>query len=292
MTFDEFIEAAWNDHADRPGEVADRLAASVGIVATPSDIVAFARLATHVYGEHLGEWERGIALLDSLRRLAAWDGSEAPAAAVDRGIAVLRYAGGDGAVLDALSHDDRIAVLAGASSAFAGRMDFRRALSSLTAATSLAGKGLREGSPAIRSLAIGGNNLAAALEEKRDRDAAETAGMVMAAECGLKYWKLAGTWLEEERALHRLARSLLCAGQYGVAARHAQRCIDVCKLHDAPPFELFFGYAALAAAAREGGDRAAFEASRSTALALYERIGADERPWCEAEVAALADRPA
>ncbi len=59
MTFDAFIEAAWNDHGDRPAEVADRLEASTGIVATADQIAPYARLATHVLGEHLGEWERG-----------------------------------------------------------------------------------------------------------------------------------------------------------------------------------------------------------------------------------------
>jgi hypothetical protein len=290
MTFDEFIETAWNDHGDRPREVADRLASSLGVVTTPADITPFARLVAHVYGEHLGEWHGGISLLKSLRNLPAWNGSPAVAGAVDRSIAVLRYAGGDGAALDPLSRDDRVAVLAMAGSAFAGRSDFKRALSSLTAAIRSADEGLGAHSAAIRSLAVGGNNVAAALEEKPDRDAAETAGMVMAAECGLKYWKLAGTWLEEERAEYRLARSLLQAGQAGAAAQSARRCIDVCAGNDAPPIELFFGHVVLAVAQRETGDRAAFEASRKTALGLYERIGAEERPWCESELAELEGR--
>ncbi len=287
MNFDEFIETAWNDHGDRPQEVADRLAASTGIVATPADIAPFARLVTHVYGEHLGQWRKGASLLESLRALPVWDASPAVAGAVDRGIAVLRYAGGDDTALEPLSGDDRIAVLASAASAFAGRKDFPRALAALDTAIRASDAGLHAGSPAVRSLAVGGNNVAAALEEKPDRDAAETAGMVMAAECGLRYWKLAGTWLEEERAEYRLARSLLQARQPRAAAGSAQRCIDVCQGNDAAPIELFFGHAVLALARRETGDGEGFAASRETALGWYERIGADERRWCESELLEL-----
>ena len=32
MSFDAFLETAWNDHADRPDEVAARLASSLGLV--------------------------------------------------------------------------------------------------------------------------------------------------------------------------------------------------------------------------------------------------------------------
>jgi hypothetical protein len=287
MNFDEFIESAWNDHGDRPQEVADRLAASTGIVATAAGIAPFARLVTHVYGEHLGQWRNGASLLESLRALPAWDASPAAAGAVDRGIAVLRYAGGDVTALEPLSGDDRIAVLASAASALAGRKDFPRALAALGTAIGAADAGLDADSPAVRSLAAGGNNVAAALEEKPDRDAAETAGMVMAAECGLRFWKLAGTWLEEERALYRLAKSLLQARQPRAAAQSARRCIDLCRENGADPFELFFGHAVLALALREDGDGDGFEVSRKEALGWYGRVGADLRRWCESELLEL-----
>jgi hypothetical protein len=74
---------------------------------------------------------------------------------------------------------------------------------------------------AQRALAAAGNNLAAGLEEKPDRDAAGTAGMVAAAQAGVECWRRAGTWLEHERAEYRLARSLLAAGQAADAAMAA-----------------------------------------------------------------------
>jgi len=242
---------------------------------------------THVYGEHLGLWQPGVDLLNSLRSLSAFDGGPACAGALARGIATLQYASGDTAALESLTIEDRVHVLASAAAAFAGRSAFRQAISAYTEALRLASSGLPSGSPARRALAGGGTNVAAALEEKKDRDPFETTGMVAAAEGGLRYWKEAGTWLEEERAEYRLARSLLQAGTPKAAIRSAQRCVEVCQANDAPPFEQFFGYAVLALAQRAAGDRDAFDASRTRALQLFEEVPQDERRWCATEVEEL-----
>lgn len=289
MTFDAFLETAWDDHGDRPQEVADRLASSLHVVEVSEHIPPLARLVMHVYGEHLGQWDNGIALLESLRALPAFDGSETVGGALKRSIATLRYAGGDTAVLNSLSAEDRISVLALAASAFSGRNGMKRAIAAYSEALALAKTGLPPQSPALRALAVGGNNLASALEEKKDRDAAETEGMLVAAQGGLTYWKQAGTWLEEERAEYRMTRSLLQAGRPKEAIESARRCIDVCVRNDAPAIETFFGWVVLALALRADGDATAFAASRQRALALLERVPEDEKRWCQSDLAELGD---
>lgn len=287
MTLDEFLDAAWDDHADRPQEVADRLAASFHLVSAPEHIAPYARLLTHVHGEHLGRWDRGVELLMALRALPAFDGSGALAQLLNRNVAALRHCAGDSGALHSLPPDERIASLAIAASAWAGRTAYKEALAAYGEALRLAEVGLPDGSPAIRALAVGGNNLAAALEEKADRDASETDGMIVAAKGGLKYWKLAGTWLEEERAEYRLARSLLQAGQPHAAIASATRCIDVCTSNSAPPFEQFFGRAVLALAQRAAGDSGSFAASRAHAIALFGQIPEDERQWAQSTLREL-----
>jgi hypothetical protein len=289
MTFDAFLETAWSDHGDRPQEVADRLASSLHVVETLEHIPPFARLVTHVYGEHLGQWSRGIELLEAMRALPGFDGSEAVEGALGRNIATLRYAGGDAAALASLDVADRAFVLASASAAFAGRGEHLRGIAAYVEALRLANSGLPPGSAAIRALAIGGNNLATALEEKKDRDAAETEGMLVAAQGGLTYWKQAGTWLEEERAEYRLTRSLLRAGRTRDAIESARRCIDVCVRNDAPAIETFFGWVVLALAQRADGDATSFAASRQQALALLERVPDDEKRWCQSDLAEIGD---
>jgi tetratricopeptide (TPR) repeat protein len=287
MTFDEFIETAWNDHAARPQDVAARVAASLPIIETSAQIAAFARLVTHVYGEHLGQWSHGIEILDSLRRIPAYDGSPHVTSIVALNIAVLRYASGDSTVLEPLSREDRVAVLATASSAFAGRGKFKQAISAYGEAVQLARPGLAPDSRATRALAAGGNNLAVALEMKKDRDAIEATGMVAAAKGGLEFWKQAGGWLEEERAEYRLAHSLLEAGEYAAAIASARRCIAICNANNAPAFERFFGHTALARAQRAADNAAEFEAARDQARQLLAHVAPEERQGCQSEFETL-----
>lgn len=285
MSFDEFMKTAWSDHADRADEVAARLAASLHVVDTASQIPRYAGLVTHVYGEHLGQWTQGVIVHEALRGAPAFDDSPEARGAIARGIAALTYCAGDASALLPLSVEDRVAVLAVASSAMLGRHDHAAALAAFDEALQGAQGGLPAGSPALRSLAIGGNNLAAALEEKQDRDEAQTAGMLRAAEAGVTYWTLAGGWLEQERAEFRLTRSLLQAGQPATAA--ARRCLAVCAANDAPDFERFFGHAVLALALRAAGDLAGHDAARQQALACYANVPADEQKWCAGELREL-----
>jgi hypothetical protein len=286
VSFDAFIESAWTDHADHPDAVAMRLEQSLALVEAPTQIPAYVRLVTHVFGEHLGQWQRGIALHDALRRAAAGDDGTGTAA-IARGIATLRYGSGDTSVLAALALEDKIIVLATAASALVGQQQFQPAVDAYTQALTLAQLGLPAGSPAARALAAGGNNLASALEGKRDRNAAETAGMVVAAEGALRYWKLAGTWLEEERAEYRLARSLMQAGDAHGAVASAARCISICSENHAPPFELFFAHAAHAIALRAAGEHAASAAARTWALEQHSLLASDEQTWCKSDLKEL-----
>jgi tetratricopeptide (TPR) repeat protein len=291
MAIDSFLEAAWNDHADHPQAVADRIAASLQMVQAAGDVPPFVRLLAHVYGEHLGEWQRGCELLDALRATLGFDASEAATTLLDRNIAALRFAGGDACALDPLSAEDRVCALAIAASALAGRGDLDRAIVAFDRALALGRAGLPPGSAAIRALAVGGNNLAVTLEDKRDRSALETRAMVAAAEAGVTYWIQAGTWLEEERAEYRLARSLLQAGEPHAAVEHATRCMAICESHDAAPLERFFAHAALAMAQRAAGNAARFDDDRRMATHFFEQLAAEDRTWCQADLDQLADRP-
>ncbi|WP_427912848.1 hypothetical protein ACPWT1_19820 [Ramlibacter sp. MMS24-I3-19] len=285
--FDAFLKTAWAEHGDRPQQVADQLAASLPLVQSSAQVRPFAALASHVYGEHLGQWEAGIALLDSMRALPSQDGSAAAHEPIARAIATLRYAGGDPSVLGSLDAHDRTFVLASAAAMFTGRGEFDRAIAAYSQAVKAGEAGLAPKSPAVGALAVGGNNLAAALEGKADATARELEAMVAAAEGGLTFWKQAGTWLQEERAEYRLTRSLLRAGRARDAVASAQRCIAVCAANDAPAFERFFGQAVLALALRAAGDGRAFATHRDLALGLLAQLPEGEKAWCERERAEL-----
>lgn len=164
-----------------------------------------------------------------------------------------------------------------------------RAIAALTEALELGEAGLPADSAAIRALAVAGNNLAVALEERAVRSAFETRAMIVAAEAGLPYWTQAGAWLEAERAEYRLARSLLQSGQAQAATSHARRCLDLCEQHSAAPFERFFGHAVLALAHRALGCNADFEMHRQSAIRQLARVEEADRAACDTTQAELAD---
>lgn len=287
MSFDDDIRDAWRDHGDRPREVGDLLPTLRDRIDQPEQLAPFARLATHVLGEHLGAWDEGVTLLSELRDRTVAAG-DAARAALARSIQALEIAAGRAEAGPALASETRIAALADAASMLSGRGDLDASIQALDTALALAGDDLADGSTAIRALAVAGNNLAEALEAKPDRSRAQTLGMLRAAEAGLTYWRRAGTWLEEERAYYRLARSHLAAGDVPRAIAAIERCLAVCVANEAPPFERFFGHAVLALARRAAGDRVGFERARDEALVLHTQVPADDQRWCAGELAELS----
>jgi tetratricopeptide (TPR) repeat protein len=285
---DAFLKTAWADHGNHPQDVAERLSDSIGLIQALEEFAPYVRLVVHVYGEHLGQWQGAVELLDRLRTLTAFRASPEAATTIDQAIATMRFASGEATALDTLPLEARVSALATAASALSARDEQQSAIAALERALELAEAGLPEGSPAARALAVAGNNMAVVLEDKPGRDAVQTAAMLMAAEAGLKYWKLAGTWLEEERAEYRLARSQLQAGKFRDAVASGQRCIAVCRRNGAPAFEQFFGFAVLALAQRSAGDREASEANRAEAMRQLEEVSSEERQWCGTDLAELS----
>jgi hypothetical protein len=286
-TVDALLKNAWAEHGDHPQEVAERLSASIGLIQAREEFAPYVRLLTHVYGEHLGQWQHAVGLLDRLRTLPAFDGSPEVTRKIDQAVATMRFASGDAAALHALPLEARVSAIATAASALAARNELQQAIASYQGALQLAAAGLPDGSPAIRALAVAGNNLAAVLEGKPERDAPQTEAMLSAAEAALKYWKLAGTWLEEEGAEYRLARSQLQAGKAWEAVASAHRCVAVCRKNSASAFEQFFGFAVLALAQRGTGDREASKENRAEAMRQLELVSSEERQWCSSDLAEL-----
>lgn len=283
VTLQSVLQSGWRDHGDHPEDVASRLAESFALVAAPADIGPFVRLLAHVCGEHLGQWQRGVELLEALTRMPAFDGSELASGPVTRATAMLRYAGGDPSALEGLSDEDATYALAIAADALAARGQMAQAIDAFFQALARAPGTPATGHPVVHALAVTGNNLSAALEKSAVLGPVERDAMIAAAETGLRHWKLAGTWLEEERAEYQLARCQLRAGDAGAALASIDRCIAVCTRNAAPPFELFFGHAVRAVACRAMGNLAAFAESRQVALQQHALVPAEERQWCERE---------
>jgi hypothetical protein len=287
MDYESFLNDAWSDHAEQPEAVAERLGPATALLQETAQITGFAQLAAHVFGAHLGHWQRGIAFLETLRQLPSFAADTEAEATIVRLTAALGLAHGDvDTELPEMSVSERVRVLSVAAAALTGQAQTERAADLFSRALELI-SGLNHTDPAQRALAVTSNNLAADLEQKADRTASQTALMLLAARTARTRWELAGTWLNVERAEYRLARSHLAAGELNEALEHAQSCLAISRANGAEPRELFWGFECLARVAHARQDGAAFDAALLEARAALTALGGSTAD-CERALEQLA----
>lgn len=292
--FDRWLDQAWTDHVDHPAAVADRIEAEgTSLAAKDTDVHALARLSHHVFGDHLGgapgRLDAGRAQLQRLAAHAqAGDGARAGIALLDASLALTA----GGTLPGGLGTSERIRVQALAASNLSER-DCARAAALLQQALAEAEiAALADGDPAVRALAITGNNLAVAFEGRPTRSADERALMILAARTGREYWGRAGTWLETERAEYRLAKTWLAAGDPVQARRHAQACLEIVRANPGEQgevaLEAFFGWEALGCVEAAAGNRIGHAEALAQARAAFERLDAGDQGWARASLDTLA----
>ena len=299
MTLEEFVSQGWQDHGDDAAGVFGRFGDAPSLVTDAAHLPALAALIVHVSGEHLGRWADGVAHLERLESLPVFDAASPHGKAVLRSKAVLHRCAGNkeeeerctAASLtggDVPEASDRIRILAVASSALAGQKQLDRARADLEEAVALAAYGPTKDDPAARSLAITSHNLAVEFEKKDELTDDERALMLRCAFVSLDFWKIAGGWMETERAEYRLAMSHLKAGDAKNALGHARQCLAVIEANGSDPYEAFFAREAIARAHLGARHSDSARRERDAMAALLPSI-ADEgnRSYAEGEFAKL-----
>jgi hypothetical protein len=296
MTLDAFVAQGWQDHAKEPAAVWARLHEALPLVSNAGEIPFVAALVTHVSGEHLGKWAEGVAMLAQLGGLPVCAAGSPEAKVLSRSQAALLLCAGDeagwkrAAAAGGSGHEasDRIRILATASSALAGQHRTAEAITRFEEALALASYGPDAKDPAARALAVTGNNLAAELAEKAELTEAEKHLMIEAAKTGRKYWEIAGTWREVERAEYRLSVSYLKAGITKAAREHAALCLLIVHANGSEPGELFFGFECESRAYMASLDHEGARAARLAAAEVLEKIeDPGTREFCAGELAKL-----
>ncbi len=286
MKFETYIAQAWTDHANQPQQVADGFLNAVSSVETEGQLVQLVGLVTHVMGEHLGQWTEGQALLEKYQTIEPFAVAADAQNAIQRSLAVMKMGRSESPDMENFSRSDKIRVFAVAASALSGR-DVDRAHAFLLSALELARTGMDRQDPANRVLAVTGNNLACALEEKKSRTSAETALMILSARTAREYWEIAGGWLEVSRAEYRLAMSYLEAADTAEALKHAQTCLEICRENMAGDLDLFFAFEALAKVERFRRNDIGFKTAFEQAVQHFNKLNEDDKSWCEPSLKAL-----
>ena len=290
MDFSTFNNQAWDDHVTVAREVAQRLSQGVALVTSESQLNQLANLAHHVHGSHLGEWRAGTAFIEGLTALPQFQPQGASGTSLRRYLASLALSAGDtqAAGRDTLSTSDAIQVEAMAAANLAEH-DAARSTRLLHQALDQAGRaGLDATDPVHRALAIAGNSIAVALEEKAARSAEERGLMILAAQTARYHWAIAGTWLETERAEYRLAITWLQADDLPQARTHAQNCLEIVAANQGEALERLFGWEALGRVERAAGNAAGHAQALLNARTAFSELAAADQAWCAACIDQLA----
>jgi len=283
MRFETYLDQAWALHGTQPETFAAELNSALPLVQTGDHLAQLVRLATHLFGDHLGRWTDGLNFLSGLQNNPKLVTGKETEMAILRGIEVMRMGSGLAPSLSSFSSSDQAKIMAAASSAL-GEHDAKRAADFLNQARDLANAHLDAKDSANRALAVSGNNLAGALERKLNRSPQETELMILAAQTGREYWEIAGTWNQVAYAEYRLTMTFVQANDLAKALQHAQLFRDICIENKAEDRDMFYCYEALAVVERAQKNSASFQKAVEQAKTYFEKLSAEHKTWCEPEM--------
>lgn len=275
MTFKEYLNHAWSTHANEPEKLASEFKNNFNLMETEDDVMSMSHLIVHVCGEHLGKWQMGLDLLKKIKNNATIKDKNA----MKRYVMILTLGNNPNLSIDDLSSSDQAIVYATTACALVNlggiknaEKLFKKAILTMNAVSST--------DPANRALAINGNNIAGHLEQKIDLSDLESAFMLEAAIAGRKYWELAGSWKEVERAEYRLSKSYLKINQGTKALLHAEKCLEIVEKNNNEALEAFFAHKVMAESHINLKNRLGFDSSHNAMKLALDKLDSADQSWC------------
>ena len=278
--FSTYCNQAWNDHAENSSKVASEFTFGIQLISSQEELIQMANLITHVAGEHLAIWDKGLEFLATLRRNAYFSKESPAEKAILKSMAVLKIGKDFSSVseIKIFSMSDQVAILALSAAAFVDR-DLSKTEDLMNQAF-VAANQLENNDPANRSLAITNNNLATALESKANLSPSEISLMIKSANAARKFWELAGTWMQVERAEYRLAKVYLKADLNQKALNAARNCLEISLQNNAPLLEIFFAQEVLCLSCRANGLINEAAQALGEAEKAYNEMPDTDKKWC------------
>lgn len=275
MDFDTYLANSWSEHVGNPAGVALSLRTASAFIIEGSQLIQIANLITHVFGEHLGEFENGIAVLEKLA--ASEYANDEIRRSLSCSILILNFASGEEPEHHEFSVPERVKIYATTAGIQVARNELEPAAVNFRQSLALA-ENLSVNDSANRIMAVTSNSFACLLEEKSTLTQSEKDLMILAAQSSRKFWQNAGTWLEAERAEYRLSQSYLRAGDIISSIKHANLCLTICEQHQAEPLEFFFAFEAISLV-----ENAMKQPLRSLPKMqkCFNELSQNDKLWCE-----------
>jgi len=244
MMLDTLLNDGWGYHDRESERLAGELEAEAGAV-HDAELGPFLHLANHTLGEHLADWPRARRLAERVLKDRT-PKPETSLAWLRLGIARLMSGDATAAASAELAGlataTDPLAALIEARfllvAALVGSKRAAEAAPIYAQALALADR-LGDAAPA-RAVAVASNNLASELVEAALRTPDEDALMVSAAAAAHVYWKRAGTWTHDERALYLKALVANALGRGAEAVAHADAALAIIAANGDEPIDVTF----------------------------------------------------
>ena len=251
---------------------------AIGFVKEAQHIIQLSGLIKHVAGEHLARFNEGVIFIEKLNQLSFND--EQTKAALIRSKAIFLITENEKHNISNFANSDQIRILAASASADVEQRNIERATGKFKTVLEMA-KNLDENDEANRALAVAGHNLASAIEEMSELSDTKKELMLLAAHASRKYWQIAGTWLETERAEYYLAKKYLKCNDYISSIKHANLCLTICEKNTAEPLEFFFAYESIANVEKAMGQplRSLLKMQEQ-----FEKLSEADKTWCRASL--------
>lgn len=281
MDFNTYLNKAWNDHATDAKSVANTFHEGLKLVQTAGDLEQIGRLATHVYGEHLGKWNDGLSFINILSQHSQFSANSLVKKSFSIFKGSLSLSAQPSFDLKSYSVSDQIRILAMSASSLSQQGQPDKAKDYFLKAFELGQSGISKEDPANRSLAITGNNLACSLEEKTSRNDKETDLMILAAQVARKFWEIAGGPSEISMAEYRLSQTYLQAEQIEKSFEHAQLCVELCENNKLSALDHFYGYEVIALAEKSRKNEIGYLKAVERLKLLFEQLSDNNKKWCE-----------
>jgi tetratricopeptide (TPR) repeat protein len=277
MSFNDYLNNAWSIHAADPKKVANEFKSNFNLMNSDDDVMAISRLIVHVCGEHLGNWQQGIELLRKLKNNAPIkDKNE-----MNRLMAILDLGNNPNISIEKFSQSDKTIIYSTTAAALASLGGLKNAAVLYHKACEINIVEINAEDPANHALAIASNSIACKLEDKKERTQKETELMITAATMARKYWEIAGSWKEVERAEYRLSKTFIEAADLDLAKNHAEKCLEIVIQNKSEPLEVFFAYEALATIQKLKKSAMGFESALFQMKNAFDLLSVDDQNYCQ-----------
>jgi hypothetical protein len=289
MELEERINAGWGRHEAETDAVAAELEEHIAEVGDVEQAASICALASHVMGEHLGDWGRAATLMEravegiedepgltsSVILLGVARELAEDAAGAEAAFEHARALAGNDMLVEVRTRFARVAAYMGVSTAAEVVREHDEAMSVVAT--------MEDTESVDRLIAIISNNAANHLLDLEELSSEEAAGMIRIAQAAMGAWKRAGDWTNHERAdyLVALVHNRIAEWATGLAAADAG-LVTIAANGEEPVDEAFLQLAR-ALALRGLGEDAAADEALGVADALAVDWDEGLRAWYDAQ---------